>query len=109
MPGPLHVRPTCSAAMPEAVPITELTLTGGVRLLVQGEPRTVEAAVLSAARGSLMELAWLVDAATGLPVGVNPEHVLMLRVPDPSASESSPNDRPAQSRPASRFELREEP
>ena len=26
-----------------------------------------------------MELAWLTDAATGQQVGVNPEHVVMLR------------------------------
>lgn len=62
------------------MPVTELTLTGGERLRVQGDQRAVESVVISAARGSIMELAWLIEADTGLRVGVNPEHVLMLRV-----------------------------
>lgn len=39
----------------------------------------VEAAILSAARGSIMELAWLTEAHTGERIGVNPDQVLMLR------------------------------
>jgi hypothetical protein len=35
--------------------------------------------VISAARGSIMELAWLIEALTGERVGVNPEHVVMVR------------------------------
>src|ERR1700744_1444597 len=60
--------------------VTELILTGGERLRVEGDQRAVEAAVISAARGSIMELAWLIEAATGERVGVNPEHVVMVRV-----------------------------
>jgi hypothetical protein len=67
------------------VPITELTLTGGERLRVEGDPRTVEAAILSAARGSLMELAWMTEAETGQQVGLNPDHILMLRILDPGS------------------------
>ncbi len=63
--------------------VTELVLTGGERLRIQGDPRDVEAAILSAARGSLMELAWLTEADSAQPVGVNPDHVLMLRALDP--------------------------
>lgn len=62
------------------VAVTELTLTGGERLRVEGTPQTIETVVLSAARGSLMELAWLTEADTGARIGVNPEHVMMLRV-----------------------------
>ena len=59
--------------------LTEITLTGGERLRVQGEPRDVESAILAAARGSIMELAWMVEADSGQRVGVNPDHVIMLR------------------------------
>ena len=59
--------------------VTELVLTGGVRLRVEGDAKAVESVILSAARGSLMELAWMTEADSGQRVGVNPEHVLMLR------------------------------
>ena len=59
--------------------VTELTLSGGERLRVEGEARQVEATILSAARGSIMELAWLTEAGTGRRVGLNPEHVVTLR------------------------------
>ena len=45
----------------------------------------VEAAILSAARGSLMELAWMIEAGSGQRVGVNPDHVLMLRIVEPGS------------------------
>jgi hypothetical protein len=61
------------------VSVTELTLTGGERLQVEGDSRDVEAAILSAARGSIMELAWMTEANSGQPVCVNPDHVVMLR------------------------------
>jgi hypothetical protein len=61
------------------VSVTELTLTGGERLRVEGDPHEIEASILSAARGSLMELAWMNEADSGQRVGVNPDHVLMLR------------------------------
>jgi hypothetical protein len=62
-----------------ATAATELTLTNGDHLRVNGSPREVETTVLSAARGSIMELAWLTDANTGQPIAVNPEHVMTLR------------------------------
>jgi hypothetical protein len=65
------------------VAVTELTLSGGERLRVEGDPKDVETAVISAARGSIMELAWLIQADSGLRVGINPEHVVMLRVLGP--------------------------
>jgi hypothetical protein len=61
------------------MPVTEVVLAGGARLRVEGDAHDVEGIILSAARGSLMELAWLVDAETGLRAGVNPEHVVMVR------------------------------
>jgi hypothetical protein len=59
--------------------LTEITLVGGDRLRVSGDAKEVEKAILSAARGSLMELAWVTEAETGQPIGVNPDHVLLLR------------------------------
>ncbi len=74
--------------MTASVSVTELTLTGGERLRVEGDPHHVEAAILAAARGSLMELAWLTQADSHQPVGVNPDHVLMLRAFDPGGHQA---------------------
>jgi len=60
-------------------PTTEITLLGGERYRVEGEAKDVERLILDAARGSIMELAWLVEAASGERIGVNPECVVMLR------------------------------
>lgn len=66
--------------------LTEITLEGGDRLRVEGDVAEVESAILSAARGSIMELAWMTIADTGRRVGINPEYVVMLSPlePDPS-------------------------
>ncbi len=63
--------------------VTEITLTGGFLIKIDGEARAIESAILSAARGSIMELAWMTDAQTGQRVGINPDHVLLLREIDP--------------------------
>jgi hypothetical protein len=60
-------------------PTTEITLVGGARFSVEGDAKVVERAILDAARGSIMELAWLVEAVTGERIGVNPEYVVALR------------------------------
>jgi hypothetical protein len=65
--------------------VTEITLTGGERLRVEGASDDVEAAILAAARGSIMEFAWLTDADSGERVGLTPDHVLMLRALDPGS------------------------
>ena len=59
--------------------ITEITLLGGERYRVEGEAKQVERLILDAARGSIMQLAWLTDAESGDSIGVNPECVVMLR------------------------------
>jgi hypothetical protein len=58
---------------------TEITIVTGERYRVDGTIKDVEQAVIGAARGSIMELAWLVEAETSTPIAVNPEHVVMLR------------------------------
>jgi len=62
-----------------ASPQTEITLLGGERHSVDGDVKEVERLILDAARGSLLQLAWLTDAQTAEPLGVNPEHVMTLR------------------------------
>ena len=60
-------------------PKTEITVLGGDRYRVAGDAKDVERKILDAARGSIMELAWLVEAETGDRIGINPECVVMLR------------------------------
>jgi hypothetical protein len=60
-------------------PITEITLLDGQRHRVAGHVKEIEQLILNAARGSLMQLAWLTDAQTEESFGVNPEHVTTLR------------------------------
>ena len=59
--------------------ITEITVLGGERHRVEGSAKAIERLILDAARGSIMELAWLTEAETGESLGVNPECVVMLR------------------------------
>ncbi len=67
--------------IPPVAPVTELTIVGGDRYRVQGDAREIERQIIDAARGSMMALAWLIDADTGESLGVNPEHVVSLRAP----------------------------
>jgi hypothetical protein len=62
---------------------TEITMGGGIRHQVDGEVAEVERLILDAARGSLMQLAWLTDAETRERVGVNPAQVVTLRAVTP--------------------------
>jgi hypothetical protein len=58
---------------------TEITLLGGERYRVDGDVKEVERLILDAARGSILQLAWLTDAQTAEPLGVNPTYVMTLR------------------------------
>jgi len=57
---------------------TEILLVGGERIRVQGAPEDVQTKILDAARGSLMELAWLDEVESGQPVGLNPVHIVLV-------------------------------
>jgi hypothetical protein len=75
--------------------ITEITLLGGDRHSVAGDLKEVEQLILSAARGSIMQLAWFTDAQTAQPLGINPEHVMTLRaVVSTGPAASSPAEPP---------------
>jgi hypothetical protein len=57
---------------------TEITLTTGERLMVDGDPESVEAVVVSASRGAMLALAWLTELDGG-KVGIHPDHVVRIR------------------------------
>ncbi len=54
-------------------------MVGGDRYRVEGDLQEVERQILAAARGSIMEFAWLVESETGERIGINPDHVVMVR------------------------------
>lgn len=57
----------------------ELTLVTGERHSIRGTLDEVEAAIIAASRGSIMQLAWLTEQS-GERIGVNPSAVVSLRV-----------------------------
>jgi hypothetical protein len=61
--------------------LTEITVLTGDSYTVEGDVSDVERIILDAARGSIMQLAWLVESETGHRLGVNPECVVTLRSP----------------------------
>ena len=66
--------------------ITEITFLSGERCRVEGEAKDVERLIIDAARGSIMQLAWLTAAHAGEPLAINPACVVMLRAVTPSRS-----------------------
>ena len=64
-------RPTAST--------TEITVVTGHRYCVEWEVKDVARVIIDAARGSIMQLAWLVEAETREALAVNPDHVVTLR------------------------------
>ena len=65
------VQPTAST--------TEIAVATGERYRVEGSLKDVERNIVDAARGSIMQLAWLVEAETGEDLAVNSDHVVTLR------------------------------
>jgi hypothetical protein len=62
--------------------ITEIAVVTGDRYRVEGDRKDVERLILDAARGSIMQLAWLVDAESGDEIAINPEYVVTLKAVD---------------------------
>jgi len=62
-----------------AIQTTDMTLSTGDRYRVEGDAKHVERIIVDAARGSIMQLAWLTEAETGADLAINPEHVVTLR------------------------------
>jgi hypothetical protein len=67
--------------------LTLVTVATGERYQVDGSPESVEAAIVGASRGSIMQLAWLTEAGTGRSIAVNPLHVVALETaPSPKGT-----------------------
>jgi hypothetical protein len=84
--GDVSIEPNQSHALggspgPPVAPVTELTVVGGDRYRVRGDAKEIERLIVDAARGSMMALAWIIDADTGESLAINPEHVVSLRAP----------------------------
>lgn len=58
---------------------TEITLVTGDRYRVEGDAEEVGRRIMDAARGSIMQLAVLIEAGSRAELAVNPEHVTLLR------------------------------
>ena len=69
-----------------ATDTTEIIVATGDRYRVQGAARDIERLILDAARGSIMQLAWLIEADTGDELAVNPESVVVLRAAAPETA-----------------------
>jgi hypothetical protein len=69
---------------------TEITLLTGERYEVKGSLEVVESTILAAARGSIMQFAWLTDRTSSAVVGINPACIVSLR-----AVMAAPNSPPS--------------
>ncbi len=70
------------------LPVTEILVVGGKSFRVQGAAEEVEAKILEAARGSILELVWLEEAGGGRSVALNPAHI--VAVSDMPGADQSP-------------------
>ena len=72
----------------QSIATTAVTVVTGQRFEIRGSPETVEAAIVGASRGSIMQLAWFSEAASGHSIAINPLHVVALEAiegPAPAA------------------------
>lgn len=69
--------------LPPTTSTTEIILVTGDRYRVDGDVKDIERMILDAARGSIMQLAWLTDSATRSDLAVNPKHVVLIRAARP--------------------------
>ena len=63
---------------------TEIRLASGDVFTVDGTTDEVERALSDAARSGQSRLAWLKECGTGDPIGINPAHVITLRLSETS-------------------------
>jgi len=68
---------------PSPTSATEIIVVTGDRYRVDGDVRHVERIILDAARGSIMQLAWLTESGTREDVAINPGHVVLIRAARP--------------------------
>jgi hypothetical protein len=65
--------------LPPIASSTDVSVVTGERYRVLGDVKDVERIILNAARGSIMQLAWVVETETGGDLALNPDHVVTLR------------------------------
>lgn len=64
----------------------EIKTIDGEVITVEGSLSEVEKELSDAARSGGSRFAWLTDAETGQQVGVNPDHVVSLRLGEPGSA-----------------------
>jgi hypothetical protein len=64
----------------ETVDIPEIRMTNGEVIRVQGGLTETEKELSDAARSGSSSLAWLVTEGSGERIGINPHHVVSLRL-----------------------------
>lgn len=64
---------------PSTTAWTEIIVVTGDRYHVDGDVKHVERIILDAARGSIMQLAWLTESGTRDDLAINPGHVVLIR------------------------------
>jgi hypothetical protein len=69
--------------LPPKTSTTEIIVVTGDRYRVEGDVKDIERSILDAARGSIMQLAWLTESETQDKLAINPDHVVLLRVAQP--------------------------
>ena len=71
----------------DAVALTLVTMTTGERYELAGSAESIDAAIVGASRGTIIQLACLTEAGTGRSIAINPLHVVALAAA-PSATAS---------------------
>jgi hypothetical protein len=66
------------------VPCTEIRLLSGDVFIVEGTTDEVERALSDAARSGQSRLAWLKECGKGDSIGINPAHVIAMRLGETS-------------------------
>jgi hypothetical protein len=75
---PHRPRPDTADPDDETPATAVVVMTTGERYEVEGSPKDVEAAIVAASRGSILQLAWMTEADSGRSIAINPLHVAVL-------------------------------
>jgi hypothetical protein len=62
----------------DTVATAVVVMVTGERYEVEGSPQDVEAAIVAASRGSILQMAWMSEADSGRSIAINPLHVVAL-------------------------------
>jgi hypothetical protein len=62
----------------DPVATTTVVVTTGDRYRIEGSPDSVEAAIIAASRGSIMQFTWLTEVGTGRAIAINPVQVVAV-------------------------------